>query len=195
MNSRRAVLLAACLFCLAVLSPAAAQWPQQQPAAASPWDQQPQQGLQGLQGIPGAQTAPPADAPPQNCMPEFTKLRETAEKRALLIRSASERKVSAQEACGLFNAFSEAELKMIKYAVDNSKRCGIPPEIVKNLKQGHVKSSEIRTRVCQAAARPAGPPPPSLSDALSAPVPDASNIKTGRGTGTFDTLSGTPLGK
>ncbi len=192
MNSRRAVLFAACLFSLAVPRLAAAQWPQQQPAAASPWDQPPQQGLQG---VPGAQPAPPANAPPTDCMADFAKLRGDAEKRALLIRSASERKVSAQVACGLFNAFSEAELRMIKYASDNTKRCGIPVEVVKTLKQGHAKSTEIRTKVCEAAARPAGPPPPSLSDALSTPVPDASNIKTGRGTGAFDTLSGTPLGK
>jgi hypothetical protein len=32
-----------------------------------------------------------------------------------------------------------------------------------------------------------------LSDALSSPVPDSNNIKTGRGT--FDTLTGSPLGK
>jgi hypothetical protein len=32
-----------------------------------------------------------------------------------------------------------------------------------------------------------------LSDALSGPVPDSNNIKTGRGT--FDTLTGNPLEK
>ena len=128
-------------------------------------------------------------------MQEFGKLRDVTQKRGLAIRAASERKVPPNEACSLFNAFSDAELKMIKYAVDNTARCGIPPEIVKQLRAGHVKSSEIRIKVCQAAA--AGPgraPGPTLSDALSAPVPDASNIKTGTGTGTYDTLTGTPLG-
>jgi len=52
---------------------------------------------------------------------------------------------------------------------------------------------EIRGKVCQAAAagppRPAGP---SLSDALSAPITDSKNIKSGGGT--FDTLTGSPLG-
>ena len=50
------------------------------------------------------------------------------------------------------------------------------------------------------ARRFAAPPPrrrarrgPSLSDVLGgSAVPDANNIKTGRGT--FDTLTGTPLG-
>jgi hypothetical protein len=208
MNSRRALVLAACLFPFAAsiiaTVPAAAQVQPQQAPADSPWGQQPQQtpwpqqgqspqGLQSLQGMPGMQQQgpPPAQA---GCMQEFGKLREAAEKRALAIRSASERKVAAQEACGLFNAFSDAEVKMIKYAVDNTTRCGIPPEIVKNLRAGHAKSTEIRTRVCQAAAAPPRAQGPTLSDALSAPVPDASNIKTGRGTGTYDTLTGTPLG-
>jgi hypothetical protein len=208
MNSRRALFIAACLFpfvaSIIAAVPAAAQTQPQQAPAASPWDQQPQQapwpqqgqgpqGVQGLQGMPGMQQQGPPPAQ-EACMQEFSKLREVAEKRALAIRAASERKVSAQEACGLFNVFSDAEVKMIKYAVDNTTRCNIPPEIVKNLRAGHAKSTEIRTKVCQAAAAPPRAPGPTLSDALSAPIPDASNIKTGRGTGTFDTLTGTPLG-
>jgi hypothetical protein len=53
--------------------------------------------------------------------------------------------------------------------------------------------SEVRTRVWQVAAAPVQQQGPSLSDALTGPVPDSNNIKTGRGT--FDTLTGTPLGK
>jgi hypothetical protein len=92
----------------------------------------------------------------------------------------------------LFNAFSAAEAKMMKYAEDNSVWCGIPPQVLTGIKQAHAKTTEIRTKVCQAAAAPPRPAGPSLSDALSAPVTDSSNIKTGRGT--FDTLTGTPLG-
>jgi hypothetical protein len=213
MNSRRASFIAACQFVFATvlfaIDPAAAQVQPQQPAAGSPWDQQPQpapwpgqapqsaQGLQGLPGMQGPQQGPsPQQQQQQACIEDFGKLRDIAQKRAMAIRTASERKAQAKEACGLFNAFSDAEVKMIKYAGDNAKKCGIPPEIVKTLTQNHGKTNEIRTRVCQAAA--GGPAPsaaPSLSDALSAPVPDASNIKTGRGTGTYDTLTGTPLGK
>lgn len=120
------------------------------------------------------------------------KLRDAAQTRATAIRTASQRRIPPKEACGLFNAFSEAEVKMIKFATDNGPRCGIPPDIVKGLKQNHTKTVELQTRVCQAAASPQGPAAPSLSDALSAPVPNAGNIKTGRGT--YDTLTGTPLG-
>jgi hypothetical protein len=211
MNSRRAsarFLPAAAWLLLLATIPAAAQDQPQPPAAGSPWDQQPQpapwpgqapQGAQGLQGLPGLQGSQQGPSPQQQqqqaCVEEFGKLRDAAQKKAMAIRTASARKAQAKEACGLFNAFSDAEVKMIKFVGSNSSRCGIPPEIVKTLSQNHTKTAEIRTRVCQAAA---GPPPsaaPSLSDALSAPVPNASNIKTGTGTGTYDTLTGTPLGK
>ncbi|HZP69571.1 MAG TPA: hypothetical protein VFB29_06455 [Pseudolabrys sp.] len=134
-------------------------------------------------------TAPQGEPP---CVQEFSKLREDADKKAAAIKAAGERKASPREACQLFNALLAAQSKMAKYATDNSVWCGIPSQVVANLKEGVAKISEVRTRVCQAAASPR-PTGPSLSDALSSPVPNSSNIKTGRGT--FDTLTGSPLGK
>jgi hypothetical protein len=165
MNLRQALFIAACMVPIAT-GPAAAQF---QPM---PQQQQPQQ-----------QSA---------CIKEFMQLRDDTQKKADAIRAAGERKAPPGEACPLFNAFSAAELKMIKYAADNSVWCGIPAEVVQNLRKSHTQTTAIRTRVCQAAAAPARPAAPSLSDALTVPVPDSSNIKTGRGT--FDTLTGTPLG-
>jgi len=135
--------------------------------------------------------AAPQQEPP--CIKDFGKLREEAEKKAMAIRAAGERKATPKEACQLFNAFVAAQSKMLKYATDNATWCGIPNQVVSDLKGGITKTSEIRTRVCQAAAAPQRPAGPSLSDALSGPVPDSNNIKTGRGT--FDTLTGNPLEK
>ena len=112
---------------------------------------------------------------------------------AAAIKAAGDRKASPREACQLFNAFVAAQSKMLKYATENATWCGIPNQIMANLKEGIAKTSEVRTKVCQAAAAPQRPAGPSLSDALSGPVPDSNNIKTGRGT--FDTLTGSPLGK
>jgi hypothetical protein len=200
-------------------------WPQAQPqaqpeAAQSPWPQaqQPQAAAQSPWPQAQPQVAQPAWAPPQQppqqqsgpdpwsakpqqeqmppCLAEFVKLRAEVEKRGGMIKAAGERKEkpSPKEACGLFNAFTAAEAKMIKYAVGPGTACGIPAQVVDNMKQAHAKSSEIRGRVCQvAAAGPPRPAAPNLSDALSAPVPNSNNIKTGRGT--FDTLTGSPLGK
>jgi hypothetical protein len=143
-----------------------------------------------------AQFAPAAPPPQQQeppCAQEFIKLREDAEKKAAAIRTASERKASPQEACHLFNALIGAQSKLLKFAKDNTVWCGLPPQVVVSLKEAVGKVTEIRTRVCQAAAAPQRPSAPSLSDALSSPVPNSNNIKTGRGT--FDTLTGNPLEK
>ena len=181
-------------------------WPQQQaapPQAApgpSPWDQPAQSAAPPQPSGPDPWSRPPqARAPaPQDtrCLDQFLVLRKDVEKRGGAIQAASQRKQkpSPKEACGLFNSFTAAEKKMYDYAAKNQASCGIPQQIIDNMKQSRAKSDEVRNRVCQAAA--AGPPrpaAPSLSDALNAPVPTTDNIKTGRGT--FDTLTGSPLGR
>jgi hypothetical protein len=140
-----------------------------------------------------AQFGPPPSQQEPPCVKDFTKLREDAEKKAAAIRTASERKASPKEACQLFNAFMTAQSKMLKYATDNAAWCGIPNQITASIKEGIAKTSEIRTKICQAAAAPPRPAGPSLSDALSGPVPNSDNVKSGRGT--FDTLTGNALGK
>jgi hypothetical protein len=81
---------------------------------------------------------------------------------------------------------------MLKYTNENGVWCGIPKNVADQIKLAVTKVSEIRTKICQVAAQPAAQGP-SLSDALISPVPDSNNIKTGRGT--FDTLTGSPIGK
>jgi hypothetical protein len=147
--------------------------------------------------LPGTVVTAAAQFPPQQpeepaCAQQFGALRDDAAKKASAIRAASARKAPAAEACQLFNVFSAAEAKMLKYAVDNSVWCGIPPQIIASIKQQHAKTAEYRTKLCQAAAAPQRPAAPTLSDALTAPITDSNNIKTGGGT--FDTLTGTPLG-
>jgi hypothetical protein len=144
------------------------------------------------------QSAPMSEAAPQQppaCLKKFLDLRNDATKKAEAIQAAgkSKQKPTAQEACKLFSTFVAAEDKLIKYAAANSVWCGIPDEVVHQMKDAHVKSTAARTRICRlAAAGPSRPRGPSLSDALGTNVPTADNIKSGHGT--FDTLIGTPLG-
>lgn len=134
----------------------------------------------------------PQQAPP--CVADFTKLRDDVQKKGAALQQAGKKKVSPQEACRLFKVFTAAEEKMLKYVTENQTFCGIPPQLIAQIKTGHARSSEMRTKVCKVAEAPPRPAGPSLSDALTTPVPDASNVKSGRG-GTFDTLTGSPLGK
>ncbi len=146
-----------------------------------------------FQSAPMSQAAPAQEPPP--CLKKFLSLRDDATRKAEAIQAAGKRKQkpTAQEACKLFNTFIAAEDKLIKYTVDNSVWCGIPDQVVHQMKEAHAKSSAARTRICRVAASgPPQPRAPSLSDALGTDVPTSDNIKTGHGT--FDTLTGTPLG-
>ena len=157
--------------------------------------QAPGVNLQPEQGSFGPSLAAPQQPQEPPCYKDFMALRQEADKKGRLIQEASKKKVPPTVACKLFNDYSASEAKLVKYASTNATKCEIPKEIVNNLTKSHSKTNEIRNRVCEVAA--SGPPKPrgpSLSDALSAPVPDSGNIKTGRG-GTFDTLSGGALGK
>lgn len=168
MNLRRALLIAA--LTLAGAAPAAAQF---SPVPQQPFQQAPQQ------------------QPP--CVQGFMALRNDTEHKAQAVIAAQKRKAPLTEACKLLNAFAAAQDKMLKYAKENQAWCGIPPEVIQQITLGRAKAAETRTRVCQIAANPPRPAGPSLSDALGSGIPNANNIKTGRGT--FDTLTGTPLGK
>jgi hypothetical protein len=151
----------------------------------------------GFSPPPGQGFSSPAAAPQQEppCIKEFMVLRAETEKRGKAIQAAGKRKVPPQEACRLFNSLMTAEVKFIKFIDKNEKSCGIPPQVPAQIKEGHAKVQQIRDRVCQiAAAGPARPAGPSLSDALGTTrLPDSSNIKAGKGGGTFDTLTGSPL--
>ena len=143
----------------------------------------------------------PAGGPPQAgggadaCMKGFVPLREEAEKRGKLIKAASDRKAPPDEACKLIKNFGQAELKMIKYVETNSAKCGIPPQIADQLKNGHKNTEKMQTQVCNVAQQAAtrGPAGPSLSEVLgsSAALPEAQAVK--KGGSTFDTLNGNVL--
>jgi hypothetical protein len=184
MMSRRASAVAAMLM-LSVLQPASGQQfgpPPEQPFGPPP----------GQMAAPLMQPmAPQPQQPP--CLQPFTALRDDTAAKADAVRKAQARKAPITEACSLLTAFAAAEAKLLKYAKDNATTCGIPPQIVQQITTGHAQAVQVRTRVCEMAANPPRARGPTLSDVLGrSTVPDASNVKPGRGT--FDTLTGTPLG-
>jgi len=141
--------------------------------------------------------APPTQAGPgEDCMKAFVPLREEAEKRGKLIKAASDRHASPDEACKLIGSFSQAELKMIKYIEVHAAKCGIPPQIGDQMKNGHKNTEAMQKKVCnvaqQMANQPRGPAGPSLSEVVgSGSAPEATGGK--KGGSTFDTLNGNVL--
>ena len=84
-------------------------------------------------------------------MKGFIPLREEAERRGKLIKAASDRKAPPDEACKLITNFGEAEVKMIAYVETNSAKCGIPPQIADQLKNGHKNTEKMQKQVCAVA--------------------------------------------
>jgi hypothetical protein len=136
---------------------------------------------------PGA-TAPPGGTP----CGDFAKLTAEAQKRSNLVSAAMKAKADRKELCTLMTNFVAAETSVVKFLETNKVWCGVPDEAITASKTNHEKSMKFRTMACSEE----GPRPkaPSLSDAIKAPSVDtAKNTKTGRGT--FDTLTGNPLGR
>jgi hypothetical protein len=139
--------------------------------------------------------APPTQAGPSDeCMKGFLPLREEAEKRGKLIKAASDRHAPPDEACKLIGNFAQSEVKMIKYIESHSVKCGIPPQIADQLKNGHKNTEGMQQKVCTVAQQmqKQGPSGPSLSDVLGSAtaLPEVAATKKG---GTFDTLKGNAL--
>jgi hypothetical protein len=145
----------------------------------------------------GFGAAPPTQGGPgEDCMKAFVPLREEAEKRGKLIKAASDRHAPPDEACKLIRNFGQSESKMIKYIEAHAAKCGIPPQIGEQLKNGHKNTEAMQTKVCNVAQQmqnqPRGPAGPSLSEVLgSGSAPEANAGK--KGGSTFDTLNGNVL--
>jgi hypothetical protein len=146
-------------------------------------------------GGPGFAPPGPSQQGSDDCMKGFMPLREEAEKRGKMIKTASERHATPAEACKLIGNFAQVELKMLKYVESRAAQCGIPQQVQDQLKTGHKNTESMQQRVCAAAEgatqqqKPAGP---SLSEVLgsSAALPEVNTNKKGS---TFDTLSGNAL--
>jgi hypothetical protein len=133
-----------------------------------------------------AQTQPPQCG-------QFQTLSQAAAQKASVVQAAMKSKADRKEVCAAMIPFVAAEALVIKFLEDNKTWCGVPDQIIVTSKANHEKSIKFKTSACTDN----GPHPkaPSLSDALGTPTVDsASNTKIGHG-GTFDTLTGNPLGK
>jgi hypothetical protein len=101
-----------------------------------------------------------------DCASGFLPLREEAEKRGKLIKAASDRNATPDEACKLIGNFVQAEVKMLKYVEVNAARCGIPPQILDQLKRGHQGTETMQQKVCSVAQQQQRRPILNLSEAL-----------------------------
>jgi len=170
-----------------------APWPASAPPA-QPMAAPPMGGGFGGGGTGGGMGGPSPEAQ-RECIAPFTTLRAEVEKRGMAAKAGGEKHVAREEMCKLVTLYSTAEAKWIKFAETNKSKCGIPDQIIHQLKAVHAKTTEGQKNLCSAG--PAGGPAaaPTLSDALGAatlPTREANKRKPG---GTMDTLTGPVLGQ
>ena len=145
----------------------------------------------------GAMGGPPGGGgggSPPPCVTEFGKMREDVQKKGAAAKQASEKHVPREELCKLITAYGAAEQKWLKFTEQGVSACGIPPEIVNQLKQVHARTEQAREKIC-AAGGPANAAmaAPSLAEALGTSRPTLETKRTG--SNMFDTLTGNAIQK
>lgn len=130
-----------------------------------------------------------------DCSADLKALFETREKTGKEVKAASERKAPQPEMCQAIRRYAAAEEKLAKYAEENRAWCQVPEQFLTQIKSAVENTRKIRTQICSAQPRPAGPPPGagigSLSgpSAVARPTQRPSNPAT-QGSGVFSTLGG-----
>ena len=144
-------------------------------------------------GMGGGMGGPPRENP---CMTEFTKLRTGVENAGKVAKAINDRKGTREEFCKAITNLHGAQVKWVKYTSDNGKNCGIPPDVITQLKAGAANLNKMKTNICSGGGAAGGgaPPAPSLSEALgTATMPTTSDDAPRRRGGTLDTLTGAPI--
>ena len=146
----------------------------------------------GLLALAAAPSAAFAQSPPAPQCMQFPALNQRTQEKANAVAAAMKAKANRKDICRLMTIFVASEATVVKFLIDNKVWCGVPDGTIAAAKASHEKSIKFRDVACTEAP---SPKTPTLSDAIkTAPVDSASNTKAGR-FGTFDTLTGNPLGK
>ena len=144
----------------------------------------------GGMGAPGGGMNPARE----KCMTEFSKLRGNVENAGKTAKAINDRKGTREDFCKAITNLSGAQTKWVKYTTEHATSCGIPPDVVSQLKAGATHLAKLKTNVCSGGGAAAGAPAaPSLSEALgTATMPTTDDAPRRRG-GTLDTLTGATI--
>jgi hypothetical protein len=139
---------------------------------------------------PGMGGAPQGGGGNNPCMAEFMRLRSDVEKRGASAKAVNDHKGSREELCAAVSGMYSAQATWVKYAKQNSSSCGIPPDIIKQLRMAEDHFAKLKKNICSAGPA-AGPAAPSLSQALGTnDLPITADESAKKRGGVFDTLTG-----
>lgn len=128
------------------------------------------------------------------CQSDFNRLRDDIQGKGKALQDAGKRKATPKELCARITSYTGAEARMLDFLTKRASECGIPPDAAAGLKKSQVKTAELRTKICAAAANP-GPAQQSPSSGLSGAISPNTGVvpEAPTGGGIFDTLSGNVL--
>ncbi len=129
-----------------IQAPEHSAWPTTQPQQPSAWPSSAPAGPRMGGGF-GGGSSPAAQ---QECIVPFTALRAEVEKRGMAAKAGGEKRDAREEMCKLVTLYSEAEIKWVKFAETNASTCGIPNEIIAQLKAVHAKTANAQNNLCYA---------------------------------------------
>src|SRR5262249_53425324 len=95
----------------------------------------------GMPGMPGGAFREPQATPP--AWHQLLGNRYEVTKHGKALQAAGKKKAAPEELCKLFKVFLSAEDKMLKGLEEHSATCGVPAEVLKQVKAGHSKASQM----------------------------------------------------
>lgn len=132
-----------------------------------------------------------------DCQGQVSSLMAQRDQAGKALQAANKRKADVKTACGLLKNYVSIENKLLKFVTSAKVQCGVPDNFIKQLGEAHAKSSQMSTKVCQAAANGGGAirgPSAGLSEALG--VNTVGGYRGGeKPSAVFDTLHGNVLGQ
>lgn len=166
------------------------------PAVGPQWGPPPAAGAQS--GPPGGFSLQPPQQQPQQmpCEREIIPMRQAIERDGNVVKKSIEGKQDRAIICTHLKKFATTEAKFVKYIKTNAQTCGVPPQILVQLEKNHGNTLKLRGQACQAAPTAGGRPQGSgLSEALGTTRGSVPPGAASKNTGTFSTLSGSPLSR
>jgi hypothetical protein len=104
------------------------------------------------------------------CAKEYAALREDAEAKGNLIKTAGAQHVPPEETCRVAGSYRSAVVKIIKYVQANAAQCGIPPSVAEQLKAIFISAESLSSNACRAAEQVGKRGPPGQINDFGDPV-------------------------
>jgi hypothetical protein len=102
--------------------------------------------------LPDASPVPsPAPRPPQ--CDALLAIRDEWQKHGQAIKAANQKKADVRGACKLFRAYLNTEMKMLRMLEADGASCGVPPQVLQQVRGSHAKAQRIGQQICDAAQR------------------------------------------